>query len=383
MRIALDGIPLTLPKTGVGHYTAELARALAFNTPNVQIEAVAPSNLPPIAQQESDHRPPNLQYTTVNVGPMSRRWWSIGLPRYIRKTRIELFHGTNYEVPLWRPCPTVVTIHDLSLLTLPDKQPRRRVARARVRLPIMARAADAVIVPSEAIKNEACERFKLPATKVFAVPEAAREFFKPAPADEINTVKKRFGISEAFVFAVGTIEPRKNYLMLIEAFESVMKSRPELQLQLVIAGALGWASEHVIARIEKSPLRTQIILTGYLADVDLRALYSSCAASAYPSQYEGFGLPPLEAMACGAPVLASDIPSIAEVVGNSARLVDPFDASAWSRQIIELVVDREVRASQISAGFNRVAQFSWQRAAKNTYGVYEEAMSRWRSTPKS
>jgi glycosyltransferase involved in cell wall biosynthesis len=243
----------------------------------------------------------------------------------------------------------------------------------------MARAADVVIVPSEFIKSEACERFKLPATKVFAVPEAAREFFKPAPVDEIDTVENRFGISEAFVFAVGTIEPRKNYLMLIEAFENVVKSRPELQLQLVIAGARGWASEHVLARIEKSPVRTQIILTGYLTDIDLRALYSSCTASAYPSQYEGFGLPPLEAMACGAPVIASNIPSIAEVAGNAARLVDPFDASAWARQIIELVVDREVRASQISAGFNRVAQFSWQIAATKTYEVYKEAMLRWRS----
>jgi len=377
MIIALDGIPLTLPKTGVGHYTFELARSLAQERSDQQIELVAPSNLPPIAL--SDHTPPNLRYTSVNVGLISRLWFAVGLPRYIQQTGIQLFHGTNYEIPLRHRCATVLTIHDLSLLVLSGKQQPRRVVRARVRLPIMARAADTVIVPTEAVKNEVCDRFKLAATKVFSVPEAAREFFQPAPAVEIDAVKTRFGISEAFVFAVGTIEPRKNYLMLIEAFENVLKTRPDLRLQLVIAGARGWASEQVVARIEASPARAQIILTGYLNDVHLRALYSSCTISAYPSQYEGFGLPPLEAMACGAPVIASNIPSVAEIVGNAARLVDPFDSDAWASNIIELAGNKEARASQRRAGFERVAQFSWQMAATKTYAVYQEAIARWRS----
>jgi glycosyltransferase involved in cell wall biosynthesis len=243
----------------------------------------------------------------------------------------------------------------------------------------MARSADAVIVPSEAVKNETCERFNLPPTKVFAVPEAAREFFQPAPSVEIDEVKKRLGILNHFIFAVGTIEPRKNYSMLIEAFENVLKSRPDLNAQLVIAGARGWRSEDVLSRIERSPAREQIVLTGYLTDFDLRALYSSCAVSAYPSQYEGFGLPPLEAMACGAPVVASNIPSVAEVVGNAARLVDPFDSHAWSSNIIELIVNKDVRASHSSRGFARAAQFSWHLAATRTMEVYEEVMATWRS----
>lgn len=380
MLIALDGIPLTLPKTGVGHYTSELARAIAQAAPNQPLEVVAPSNLSPIQIDETDQAPDNLLFKSIRVGPLSRHWWSIGLPRYLRKTQIELFHGTNYEVPLWRPCATVITIHDLSLLTLPEKQQRRRVARARVRLPIMARAADAVIVPSEAVKSETCERFKLDATRVFVVPEAARQFFQPASSVEIAAVKARFGISDPFIFAVGTIEPRKNYLMLIDALVNVLKSRPDLNPQLVIAGAFGWKSEEVLSRIETSPARERIVLSGYLTDVDLRALYSACAVSVYPSLYEGFGLPPLEAMACGAPVIASNIPSVAETVGPGARLVDRFDSVAWSRSVIELIVDNSVREAQISAGFDRVAQFSWRLAATRTLAVYAEAFARWRKS---
>lgn len=383
MRIALDGIPLTLPKTGVGHYTSELASAIAQAAPDQQVEVVAPSNLAPIQIGEADQALDNLLFKSIKVGPLSRHWWSIGLPRYLRKTQAELFHGTNYEVPLWRPCATVITIHDLSLLTLPEKQQRRRVARARVRLPIMVRAADAVIVPSEAVKNETCERFKLSVTKVFAVPEAARQFFQPASSMEIDQVKARFGISNPFIFAVGTIEPRKNYLMLIDAFENVLKSRSDLNPQLVIAGGCGWKSEEVRSRIETSPAREGIVLTGYLTDVDLRALYSSCAVCVYPSQYEGFGLPPLEAMACGAPVIASNIPSVAETVGPAARLLDPFDAQSWASNIIELITHDEARTSLKSAGFKRAGQFSWRLAATKTLAVYEEALARWRSNKSS
>jgi len=189
MRIALDGIPLTLQRTGIGNYTFELARGIAQTLPDQHVELVAPSTLAPIQIAETDHPPANLLFRSAKVGAISKRWWSVGLPRYIRKNNIELFHGTNYEVPLWHPCTTVLSIHDFSLLILPQTQQRRRVVRARVRLPIMSRAADVVIVPTEAIKNEACERFKLPTSKVFCVPYAAREFFQPAPPEQLNPAR--------------------------------------------------------------------------------------------------------------------------------------------------------------------------------------------------
>lgn len=379
MIIALDGIPLTLPKTGIGHYTFELACAVARALPQQQVEVVAPSNLSRITLNETDHAPANLLFKSINVGLLSRHWWSVGLPGYVRRRGIELFHGTNYEVPLWHRCATVITIHDLSLLMLPDKQQRRRVARARIRLPIMARKADAVIVPSEAVKSVAREHLQLPPSRLFVIPEAARRFFQPAPVSEIDTTKTAFGIVDAFVFAVGTIEPRKNYPMLIEAFETVLNARPEIRLQLVIAGAHGWKSDEVITRIERSPARQQIILTGYLTDVHLRALYSSCTVAVYPSQYEGFGLPPLEAMACGAPVISSNIPSVAETVGSAARLVDPFDAEAWAKTIIELCGDYKEREALTRTGFKRAAELSWEMTAAKTLGVYSEALQRWRS----
>src|SRR5688572_16370940 len=179
MRIGLDGIPLTALRTGVGHYTFELASALARVAPESNFEVVYPSNLPPASTEldASISLPPNLEIKRIRVGPLGRHWWSIGVPRYVRSNGIELFHGTNYDVPRWRQCATVLTIHDLSLLIHPETHEKPRVSRSRRRLPLMTRAANAVIVPTESVRREVCEHLGLSAEKVFAVPEAARECF--------------------------------------------------------------------------------------------------------------------------------------------------------------------------------------------------------------
>ena len=161
MHIGIDGLPLTTPKTGVGHYTFELARALASLEPSSQLQIVYPSTYPAIslAEHNSAAAPPNLQLNRVRVGPLGRHWWSTGLPRYIKRSKLELFHGTNYDIPLWRTCATVLTIHDLSQLLHPETHEKRSVRRARRRLPLMARTADAIITtsPPDAITESARE----------------------------------------------------------------------------------------------------------------------------------------------------------------------------------------------------------------------------------
>jgi len=297
MIIGLDGIPLTSLKTGVGHYTFELARALAQAEPATEFDLAYPSAFPPFSLQENkEHLPANLKCTRVPVGQVSRHWWSVGLPRYIKRRGIKLFHGTNYDVPLWKRCATVLTVHDMSLVLHPEKHRGRSVRRARRRLPLMARLSNALVVPTETIKREVCDQLQVPADKVFVVPEAARDCFHPVDFEETEAQRRRLGIGSKFILAVGTIEPRKNYLALVHAFEEVLRARPDLPLQLVIVGGRGWLSSGVFEAIEQSPLRERIKLTGYLGDDDLRALYSSCRCFIYPSMYEGFGLPPLEAM---------------------------------------------------------------------------------------
>ena len=179
MRIGLDGLPLTAPKTGVGHYTFELARALAEAKPSSQFELIYPSTYPaspPEAHRSLVPLPDNLAFNRVQVGPVGRHWWSTGLPRYIRSSKLPLFHGTNYDVPLWKQCPTVLTIHDLSYFLHPDTHEQRSVRRARRRLPVMARSADAIITPSESVKREVCTYLKTRPEKVFAYRKPPRCF---------------------------------------------------------------------------------------------------------------------------------------------------------------------------------------------------------------
>jgi glycosyltransferase involved in cell wall biosynthesis len=379
MHIGIDGLPLTAAKTGVGHYTYELARALAGIARSSQFEIVFPSNYPNI-QPDHDNSAPlpaNLKLNRVRVGPLGRHWWSVGLPRYIKRAGLELFHGTNYDVPLWRRSATVLTIHDLSQLLHSETHEKRSVRRARRRLPLMSRTADAIITPTESVRRDVCEVLKANPVKVVAIPEAARACFHPLAFAETANTRSRLGIGDDFLLTVGTLEPRKNLEVLVTAFAELASARPQSQTQLVIAGGRGWLSGPLFDAIKKSPVRDRIVLTDYLHDDDLRALYSSCRAFVYPSIHEGFGLPPLEAMACGAPVIASRIRALEETTGAAALLFNPKNVGDLTGNILELLDNENARRELSAAGQRRAAEFSWEKTARLTFSVYEEALLRF------
>jgi glycosyltransferase involved in cell wall biosynthesis len=376
MLFGLDAIPLTEPRAGVGHYTFELARALSRASGRDEFELLYPSSYGQIDLDE-ESLPRNLRAVRVGVGAVGRRWFAVGLPRYLRRKRVPLFHGTNYEVPLWGGAARVLTIHDLSLLLHPETHEGRRVRRARLRQPLMARAADAVITPTESVRREVCEHLGLAPSKVFAVAEAARECFAPAEFGETEGVRRRLGAGADFLLAVGTLEPRKNLRVALGAFEAVLRARPDDGgLRLVVVGGRGWMTEPFTEALEKSPARGRVVLAGYVSDEDLRALYSSCRAFLYLSLYEGFGLPPLEAMSCGAPVVAGRTSAVAEVTGGAARLVSPDCAEEAAAALLELLEVEGARRTLSEAGLRRASQFSWSRAARETLAVYEEALRR-------
>lgn len=382
MLIGLDGLPLTELKTGVGHYTFELARALANVSPQNQFELAYPSTFPPIelsGNDQSTSLPSNLKASRVKVGPLGRHWWSIGLPRYVRNRGIELFHGTNYDVPLRANCATVLTVHDLSLLTHPQTHEKARVRRARRRLRIMVRAATLVITPTESVRHEVCSFLHLRQEKIFAVPEAFRDCFQPMPPGASESVGHRLGIEGDFLLTVGTIEPRKNIGTLVRAFAKVLRREPRPALQLVVAGNKGWLTSEFFSEVEKSGVADRIVFTGYLFDDDLRALYSSCLLFIYPSIYEGFGLPPLEAMACGAPVIVSHIPTLVETTEGAACYFDPSSDDDLAHVIVELMMDETARQNVAVAGLKQAAKFSWKRTARTTLDVYQEALGRFSS----
>ena len=375
MRIGLDGYPLSEPLTGIGHYTLELACALARNFPRDEFELVSPKPFNPAVsggiQRESI---PNLRLIQAKSSSLRGHWWSVGLPMYARRARFDLFHGTNFEVPLWKRRRTVLTIHDLSTLLYPETHRASAVRRARLRLPIAAKIADAIITPTEAVRQEVCERLKVKAGKVSAIPEAPRRTFSPMREEETVAIRKRLRVEDEFLLFVGTLEPRKNLLTMMRAFEEVI-NRTSVRPQLVIAGGEGWLIDETLSFINSASLKDRILLTGYLNDEDLRALYSSCRAFVYPSLYEGFGLPPLEAMACGAPVIASRIAALQETLGDAAILIEPLDVQTLSRTIIEVLRDERRRAAMGEAGIKHAAKFSWDKAAMLTHELYAKVLA--------
>lgn len=372
MRIGLDGYPLSEPRTGVGHYTFELARALAVAHPSDQFELISPK---PFDESVVAHEPvANLSFIKGKSSSIRGHWWSVGLPLYAKRVGLDLFHGTNFELPLWSRRRTVLTIHDLSALRYPELHRPRQARRARVRLPLAVKLARAIITPTDAVKREVCSRFRLKSEKVTAIHEAPRSMFRPLPADETFEIRQRFGIEDDFLLFAGTLEPRKNLLTLFKAFDQILRHtawRP----QLVVAGGEGWLMDETFSFLKESGINEHLRLVGYLDDEELRALYSSCKAFIYPSLYEGFGLPPLEAMACGAPVIASRIAALQETLSEAAILIEPVDVDGLARAIIGILENEVARQTMSSIGLKHVSRFSWEKAAALTYEIYHQVVS--------
>ena len=374
MRVGLDGYPLAEPRTGVGHYTLELARALALIAPSDQFELVSPAPLGSSALEEINHANlSNLRAVHLKTSRIRGHWWAVGLPLYVTKARFDLFHGTNFEVPFWNR-RTVVTIHDLSALLHREKHRDSLARRARLRLPIVAKLARKIITPTESVKREVCKHLRVKANKVIAIPSAARQSFRPVPAEQTVETRKRLAIEDDFLLFVGTLEPRKNLLTLLKALEQIVR-KTSLRPQLVIAGGEGWLMDETFSFIKHSGIGDRLRLTGYLGDEELCALYSSCRIFVYPSLYEGFGLPPLEAMACGAPVIAGRVAALQEVLGSAARLVDPLNVEALAGSMVELIENDEARRRLASNGPKHAAKFSWAETARRTLNVYRDAVS--------
>jgi len=342
--IALDATPLTVSTGGVGRYTLELARALASEYPDDQYWLLSDQAF------HFAHASPNLR---AGEGPwnfVERKWWAWGLNREMARRGVQLFHGTDYSVPYLRHRPSVMTLHDLSPWLDPAWQPH--AARVRRRTPRLLRMglATMVITPTEAVRRAAIERFRLVPDRVVAVPLAAADVFRPSPPPSFDV--------PYFLF-VGTCEPRKNIARLVDAWREVRKT---VAVDLVLVGR-----NH--ARAEERGLR----VLGEVPDSDLPALYSGALACVYPSLYEGFGLPVLEAMQCGALVITSRDPAILEVSSGAALHVDAEDTAALVLTMQAAAADPGHFAELRQKALARAAQFSWQKTARLTREVYDRA----------
>jgi glycosyltransferase involved in cell wall biosynthesis len=301
-------------------------------------------------------------------------WMQTQAPRLLRRLDADVAHFTNGMIPLASPVPTVVTIHDMSLTLYPRCHPLRRVLLNRPLVDLAARSADAVITVSHSAKRDIQRLYGLSPERVHVVHEAAAPSFRPArDRAALARVRRRYGLAERFILYVGTIEPRKNLATLVNAF---VARRADLPHQLVCAGPYGWLSRDLERRI--APLRSAgaVVIAGYVPFDDLPALYTLAEMLVFPSLYEGFGLPVVEAMACGTPVVTSDVAALLEVTGGAAHHVDCRDAVSLGDAIVALARSRGWREQLSARGLERALAFSWQRAARETLDVYRVAVRR-------
>ncbi len=305
----------------------------------------------------------------------------------LRRRPVDLLH-VQYTAPPLAPCAVVATIHDLSFEHLPETFNRRSRAQLRLTVRRTARIASAVITPSEYSRRDLLEAYHLPPERVTVTPLSAAPHLAPVCDErERRRVRELYGISGEYILAVGAIHPRKNLVRLIEAYADLRASRPQAKLpQLVLVGKRGWLYGETLSAVNRHSVNGDIRFTGYAREEDLPALYTDALCFVYPSYFEGFGLPVLEAMACGAPVVAGNRTSLPEVVGDAGLLVDPFDKGALSSAIGRLIDDAALRQKLRARGLERARHFSWRETARLTLEVYErtaQAQQRARNGFKS
>jgi len=291
-----------------------------------------------------------------------------------RRSGAALYHEPNFVLMPFDG-PSVATIHDLSYLHFPQFHPKDRIQHMEKGMPRTLKRADHLIAVSEFVRAEMIRILGVPAEKVTAIPEAADESFRVRHPAECEPVLRRHGLRGVpYLLTVGTLEPRKNFAGLIAA-HARLPERTQEKHPLVMIGMKGWLSDALERRIEPLERSGRVRRLGYVAAEDLPFLYAAAHAFAFPSFYEGFGLPPLEAMACGVPVLISNRSSLPEIAGDAALQVDPEDIEAMTRGLEQLLSDDSFRAAAAAAGPRRAAHFTWQHCVDRTVSVYRKVLA--------
>jgi len=297
-------------------------------------------------------------------------WWVGDLPLAdLLFGTPQVFFSPFYPFLPHRWGALVLTVFDLTPLTLPHCHLPTTQHVAKLTL-LWAKRAKRILTFSEAVKEQLVRWLRFSPDGILVTPLAPTEHFNPRPLDEIERVRFKYRLLAPYILFVGTIEPRKNLTTLVKAFAALAKEFPHL---LVLVGARGWMSESVFAEIEEQGLKGKVIHLGYVPSEDLPALVSGAEVFVYPSLGEGFGLPPLEAMACGTPVICSSAPALPEVVGDAAILVPPTDVEAWTSEMKRLLADGNLRETLKQMGLLHSRNFSWSKTARLTLSAFEQA----------
>jgi glycosyltransferase involved in cell wall biosynthesis len=374
VQIGLDIGPVSRRRSGVGNYCFHLLEALLRIAPEHNYKGFAAGirrlDLEPFWGRVSFVRLP------VPTRMLYRIWSALGAPAVDTLSGgLDLFHATNFFLPPTRSARRILTIHDLAFVVEPAWCSPRVVGPFTRGVRRFAADADHVIADSEATRRDIIALLEVPPEKVSAIPLACASEFRPLPrtkaADVIRTRYARYRLSTPYVLFVGTLEPRKNLVGLVLGFAKVASQIPH---RLVLAGPLGWNTDELFATIDGLGLSNRIVRPGYIAEADLPALYAAADVFVLPSHYEGFGLPVLEAMACGCPVVVADNSSLPEVAGNAAIYCRAGEPETIGSAILEVLTNDARRSDLIQHGLTQAAKFSWDSTARATLDAYWSAL---------
>lgn len=380
MKLYIDAQPLLGQKTGIGRYTNNLIKS--FSKSDISIELVANQlvNFKRLNNIQIVDRALNL---TNKIYPYKiiRRLMS---PNILYKFPIDVsvkkaykhnsvFHATNFITLPTKYAKQVVTIHDLAFMKFPDVVEKNIYEYMMKWVPYSINKAEQIIADSIHTKNDILQLFDVPEEKINVVYLAADKRFQKQSVQQIQSVRKKYNLAQEYLLYIGTLEPKKNLVTLIDVYHT-LKTGYSVQEKLVIVGAKGWKFNPIFEKVQQLQLENDIIFMGYIADEDLPAIYSGATVFTFPSLYEGFGIPLLEAMQCEVPVVAANTSCIPEVVGDAAILADPYDIEKWAESIYQIISDHSLKEELIAKGLEQASKFSWEKVAKETLAVYEKAL---------
>jgi len=369
----IDARSMDKRQSGVGNYVSNLIQGLKSANKKhryaVMVTFKQAAVLPDYFKEFEIYTVPFSSENHVMGDP----WEFILLPRLLRNNAIDIFHGPAFMAPPFhRGFQSVATIHDLVAFHHPHTIPMKYAFYMRFLIKLMVSRAGGVITDSEFIRNEIIKMFHVDEKKVFAIPIAASEMFKPVEdKSRIEKLKELYGINKRYFLHVGNIEPRKNLINLFRACDRIWE-RLGPDFQLVVVGKKGWLYKEIFDTLSGTKCAHDVVFTGYVYEEDIPALYSGADFFIFPSIYEGFGLPILEAMRCGTPVITSNVSSMPEVAGDAALYVDPRKTEDIAEKILELAYNKTLREKMREKGFQQAAKFSWEKTARKILNVYEK-----------
>jgi glycosyltransferase involved in cell wall biosynthesis len=372
MRIGFDATALPDRPVGAGRYIIRLVRALsALDTEHELVVFVQDSRRVLIDTPALE----NVHWVETPATSPARRlvWEQTTLPRLARRHGLDLLHSPHYTRPITLGCASVVTFHDMTFFLYPELHTRAKRLFFPWVMRFSARQAQAIIADSESTRRDAMRILHIPEGKIFTVTLGIGEEFRHiTDLDLLEDCRRRYNLPPIFMLYVGLVEPRKNLPLLLEAYARL--AQQEAPPPLVVVGRFGWMSEDVLRQIEALQIKDQVQFTGYIPDADLPLVYNLAQSLLYPSRYEGFGFPPLEAMACGTPVITTAVSAMQDQVGEAGLLVPPQDEQALVEAMRRLLHDRRLREELSTRGQRQAEKFTWKQTASKTLQIYEQTL---------